>query len=460
VSNSSNPPPVDSILDVIGHTPLVRLQKVAGDQGMPVYGKCEFLNPGGSVKDRIGLAMIEAAEAAGDLKPGGTVVEGTGGNTGVALAMVAAIKGYRAIFTMPDKMSSEKVRLLKALGADVVITPTAVTPDSPEHYVNAAKRIAEETPGGFLANQFYNRVNTDCHYETTAAEIWEQTGGKVKAIVCGAGTGGTISGIGRFMREKDESIKMVLADPVGSVYKQFLEAGSVGTGGPYLVEGIGGDKIPTTMDFEFIDEVRQVTDRESFAMARRMAREEGMLVGGSSGTLVHVAVQVAREIDDADGCVVAFLCDSGERYLSKLHSDEWMRENRLLDADPLSLRLLVESKPGGLPPLISIARDATVREALELMREHGVTQLPITEDGGSVGTAYENKLMGRVLEESSVMDQQVGANMEAPLPVASLRDSFDTLRGLLSRRHEAVLIRDAGVLVGILTRSDLLELMG
>ena len=269
-----NVAPLDTILDHVGWTPLLRLHRIGKGIRTPLLGKAEFLNPGHSVKDRIGLAMVEAAERSGELKPGGTVVEATGGNTGVALAMVCAIKGYRCIFTMPDKMSLEKTRLLKAYGAQVVITPTAVPPDSPEHYINAAKKIAKETPGAFLTNQFYNRTNVDCHYQTTGPEIWKQTGGAIRALVVGAGTGGTVSGAGRFLKEQSDRIRIVLADPVGSIYRQFHETGKLGTGNPYLVEGIGGDKIPETLDLQFVDEVRQVTDQSSFAMTRRLAREE------------------------------------------------------------------------------------------------------------------------------------------------------------------------------------------
>lgn len=451
--------PVESVLECIGWTPLIRLRRVTAGTRMPVYGKAEFLNPGSSVKDRIGLAMILAAERAGALRPGGTIVEATGGNTGVALAMVAAIRGYRCIFTMPDKMSSEKIRLLKAFGAKVVVTPTAVPPDSPEHYINAAKKIAGDTPGAFLTNQFYNPVNVECHYETTGPEIWHQSAGTVRALVVGAGTGGTVSGAGRYLKEMNERVRVVLADPVGSVYKQYHETKKVGTGTPYLVEGIGGDKIPDIMDFTWIDDVRQALDKESFAMTRRMAREEGIFVGGSSGTLVHVAAQVAREIDDPDGCVVALLCDAGERYLSKAHSDEWMRENRMLDVDELSVRTLMDRKMAPVPALVSVRSDVPVRKALDLLQEHGITQLPVVEDGECVGSVGESRLMARVLQDLKLMDSPVGGILEPPFPVVNVRDSFDHVTKLLSRGNDAVLVREAGVFVGILTRSDVLDLL-
>lgn len=451
--------PKDSVLQCIGWTPLIRLNRVAKGIRMPVYGKAEFLNPGLSVKDRIGLAMIEAAERSGQLKPGGTVVEATGGNTGVALAMVCAIKGYRCVFTMPDKMSTEKVRLLKAFGAQVVITPTAVPPDSPEHYINAAKKIAKETPGAFLTNQFYNRTNVECHYATTGPELWTQTSGRIRALVTGAGTGGTISGAGRYLKEKSERVRTVLADPVGSVYRQFLETGKLGTGSPYLVEGIGGDKIPETMDFKYIDEVRQVTDQDSFAMTRRLAREEGIFVGGSSGTLVEVALQLAREIDDPEGCVVALLCDSGDRYLSKAHDDEWMRQNRFLDVDALSVRTLLDRKGPMAASVIHLRGDVTVRKALDLMQRNAVTQLPVIEDGESVGSVSERGLLARALADMRVLDAAVTSVMEAPFPVVTGRDNFDHVTKLLARSNDAVLVRESGAFVGILTPSDVLDFL-
>lgn len=451
--------PCESVLDVVGWTPLIRMRRVTDGARMPVYGKAELLNPGLSVKDRIGLAMIEAAEREGKLKPGGTVVEGTGGNTGVSLAMVAAIKGYRCVFTMPDKMSQEKVRLLKAFGAQVVITPTAVPPDHPDHYINAARRIAQETPGAFLTDQFYNRVNVDCHLQTTGPEIWEQTGGRVRAFVAGAGTGGTISGVGRYLKERDPSIRVVLGDPVGSIYKSYAETGLKGQGTPYLVEGIGGDKVPGTLDFEWIDEVRTVGDKESFAMARRLAREEGILSGGSTGLLLHVAVQLAREIDDPLGCVVTILCDSGDRYLSKCHSDEWMRENRMLDVERTAVGELVAGKKGGVPELLAVEGKVTVRRALELMQRHGITQLPVIEDGESTGSVSETRLMARALQSTALLDQPVAAVLEPPFPVVAAEDSLDHVTRLLASGNDAVLVRSGGAFRGIVTRSDVLGVL-
>jgi cystathionine beta-synthase len=306
------------VLETIGWTPLIRLSRVAEGVRTPVYGKAEFFNPGGSVKDRIGIAIIEDAERRGELKPGGTVVEGTSGNTGVGLALAAAIKGYRCIFTLPDKMSNEKVRLLKAFGAEVIITPTAVPPDHPDNYVMKARQIARDTPGAVLANQFYNQVNVDAHYRTTGPELWAQTDGRITHLVGGAGTGGTLSGAGRYLKEQNPAVRIACGDPDGSIYAEYARARTKGAGRPYKVEGIGGDKIPDTLHFDVVDEFRTVSDRDAFHMARRLTREEGLFVGGSTGLTVCVALDLAREADDPDACVVAILADTGERYLSMM----------------------------------------------------------------------------------------------------------------------------------------------
>lgn len=336
-----NRTPYKNVLETIGWTPLIRLNRVTRGVRTPVYGKAEFFNPGGSVKDRIGMPIIERAEREGQLKPGGTIVEGTSGNTGVGLAIAAALKGYRCIFTMPDKMSQEKVRLLKAFGAEVIVTPTAVPPDHPDNYVMMAKRIAHETPNAILANQFYNQANPDAHYATTGPEIWEQTSGRVTHLVYAAGTGGTITGVGRFLKEKNPKVQVIAGDPVGSILCEMwrTKGESKPEGVPYKVEGIGQDKLPGTLDMSVIDDFMTVTDKESFAMARRLTREEGLFVGGSSGLIVHVALHVARRVDDPSACIVAILPDTGERYLSKLYSDEWMRENQLLEADRTTLTI-------------------------------------------------------------------------------------------------------------------------
>ncbi len=451
--------PYDNVLDTIGWTPLIRLGRVGAGVRTPVYGKAEYANPGGSVKDRIGLAIIEDAERRGDLKAGGTIVEGTSGNTGVGLAVAAAIKGYRCIFTMPDKMSQEKVRLLKAYGAEVVITPTAVPPDHPDNYVMKAKQIVKDTPGAVLANQFYNPVNPESHYKTTGPEIWEQTGGRVTHFIAGAGTGGTVSGAGKFLKEKNPKVRVIAGDPVGSLYAGYARTKTMGEGAPYKVEGIGGDKIPTTILFEHIDEFRQLGDRESMAMARRLAREEGMLVGGSAGLNVALALQVAREVDDPKACVVTILCDTGERYLSKLFNDEWMQENQLLEAPRTTVADLLARRQGNHPALVSLAPSAQVRQALGLMSTWGVSQIPVLEDGRSIGTVTEGTVMTRALAQPTLLDRPVREVMEPSLPVVDAGFPSDRLAPMLTRELPAALVEQHGKLIGIVSRYDVLREM-
>jgi cystathionine beta-synthase len=458
-TTSRRPRPASSVLDLIGRTPVVRLNRVIGSTRSTVLAKCEFLNPGGSVKDRIGLAIIEDAERRGVLEPGGLVVEATSGNTGVALAIAAASKGYRCLFTMPDKMSIEKVKLLKAFGAEVVITPTAVPPDSPEHYLNVARRIAEENPGSLFADQFFNPVNVEVHYRTTGPEIWEDVGGRLTHFVAGAGTGGTISGVGRYLKERDARIRVVMADPIGSIFKEYKETGRRSQGTPYKVEGIGNDKIPSNLHFDVIDEVRSVTDKDSFQMARRLTREEGLFVGGSSGTAVHVACEIARETDDSNVMILTMLTDPGERYLSKFHSDEWMRENRLLDTDRLTVSSLLDSKKGTVRALVAGHGKMTVRQALQLLNENNVSQLPVIEQNECIGSVIEQALMGRVIEKPAMLDQTIDALMDPPFPVITPRDSIEHVTRLLTRENPAVLVRDGDRFTGIVTRFDVINFL-
>ncbi|HEX5521650.1 MAG TPA: pyridoxal-phosphate dependent enzyme [Longimicrobiaceae bacterium] len=453
------PPPYASVLEAIGNTPLIRLNHVTAGIRTPVYGKAEFMNPGGSLKDRIGPAIIDAAEREGRLRPGGTVVEGTSGNTGVGLAIAAAVKGYRCIFTIPDKMSQEKVRLLKAFGAEVIVTPTAVPPDHPDNYVETAKRIARETPNAILANQFYNQANPEAHYLTTGPEIWQQTAGRVTHYVSAAGTGGNITGIGRYLKAQNPAVRIIGGDPVGSILCGFAEHGTQGEGAPYKVEGIGQDKIPGTLDMSVVDEWRSVDDRTAFAMARRLTREEGLFVGGSTGLIAHVALEVAREIDDPNACVVLMLADTGERYLSKIYSDEWMRENRMLEPTRTTAGEMVRHKAHGAPQaLISVEPTTLVRRALDLVTRNNVSQLPVLAGGECVGHVAEATLMARVLESPTLLDREVQELMDAPLPVVDAHVDFEALKQLLTRKNPAVLLRDeAGVLAGILTRYDVLR---
>jgi cystathionine beta-synthase len=449
--------PYDSVLETIGWTPLIRLGRVGAGIRTPIFGKAEYANPGGSVKDRIGLAIIEAAEQRGELKPGGTIVEGTSGNTGVGLAIAASLKGYRCVFTMPDKMSQEKVRLLKAYGAEVVITPTAVPPDHPDHYIVKARQIVRETPGAVLADQFYNPVNPEAHYLTTGPEIWEQTGGKVTHFVAGAGTGGTVSGVGKYLKEQNPKVRVVAGDPIGSLYTHYHRTKAMGEGHPYKVEGIGGDKIPTTIWFDQIDEFRQVPDRTSFTMARRLAREEGILAGGSAGLNVWLALEIARELDSPAALVVTILADTGERYLSKVFSDEWMQENQMLEAPRVTVEQLLERRPATAPALVSVAPAAAVRQALNLMTTYGVSQIPVVENGESVGGLIEGTLMTRALSQPSLLDRPVREVMEQPFPEVDAGAPADRVGAMLTRESPATLVRKDGKLIGIVSRYDVLQ---
>ncbi len=451
--------PYDSVLDTIGWTPLIRLNRITRGLRAPVYGKAEFFNPGGSVKDRIGMPIIEQAERDGSLRPGGTIVEGTSGNTGVGLAIAAALKGYKCIFTMPDKMSQEKVRLLKAFGAEVIVTPTAVAPDHPDNYVMMAKRIAEETPNAILANQFYNQANTNAHYATTGPELWEQSEGRITHFVAAAGTGGTLTGVGRYLKEKNPAIRIIAGDPQGSILAELWRSKGAHKieGAPYKVEGIGQDKLPGTLDLSVVDDYRTVSDRDAFAMARRLTREEGLFVGGSAGLITHLALQVAREIDDPSAFVVTFLCDTGERYLSKLYNDEWMRENQLLEPDRVTLGDLLEHKVASAPAaVVSAAPGQQVRQVLGLMRLHDVSLLPVFENGRCVGSVTEYALTQRGLESSRFLDAVVSEVMDEPFPVVDASQHVESVQKVLSKATPAVLVTVAGAISGIVTRSDML----
>lgn len=446
----------ENILESVGNTPLVRLRRVAQDCPATVLGKVEFFNPGGSVKDRIGLAMIQTAEREGRLKPGGTIVECTSGNTGLGLAMAAAVLGYRAVLCMPDKVSSEKVYLLKAFGAEVHLSPTAVPPDSPESYYSVAKRIAAERPGAFLTDQYHNPANPDAHYRSTGPEIWEQTAGKVTHFVAGLGTGGTISGIGRYLKEKNPKVQIIGADPVGSILREYKETGKIGEAHPYKIEGVGEDFIPTATDFSVIDRILSCTDRAGLNLTRRLAREEAIFVGGSSGMAVWVALEVARTLTP-DDLVVVLLPDTGERYLTKVHNDEWMRDNHLLDPAATRVADLVGGKSAALPALLSVTPEDPLRKALGLVEQHDITQIPVLRGAEVVGTVFDSDLLKSVLADASVLERPVESLMQDPLPVVGEDEPVEQVARLLASRNPAVLVRSNGSVIGILTRFDMLQ---
>jgi cystathionine beta-synthase len=447
-----------SILDLIGWTPLVRLNAVTDGARTPVYVKCEFMNPGGSVKDRIGLGMLEAAERSGALGPGGTIVEATGGNTGLALAMAASLKGYRCICTMPDKMSSEKTKLLRAFGAEVIITPTAVSPDHPDHYLQKARSIAAETPGAVMADQFYNPANPEAHYRTTGPEIWEQSEGKVTHFVASAGTGGTITGVARYLKEQRPDVRIVGVDPEGSMIGPYFNSGERIEGHPYKVEGVGNDKIPGTLDLDLVDEYMTVGDGPAFRMTRRLTREEGLFGGGSAGLMVHAAIELAREVDDPDACIVTMVCDWGERYLSKVYDDDWMRENGFLERPRRATAgEVLRAKDGGAGDLVTVEPTTPIRLALSAITAHDIGQLPVLFEGECVGSVTETHLMTEVIEDPAILDRPVESIMGPPFPVVDRLADSEEVRHLLTRHNAACLVRADGSLVGIITRYDVVR---
>ena len=450
-----------NVLESAGNTPLIRLNRVTGGSPATICAKVEASNPGHSVKDRIGLAMVEDAERKGLLKPGGTIVEPTSGNMGVALALVAAVKGYKCIFTIPDKMSIEKIRRLRAFGAEVVVTPTAVSPDSPQSYYSVARRLAEETPGACMLMQYDNPTNREAHYASTGPEIWEQTDGKITHFVAGMGTGGTISGTGKYLKEKKPGCRVVGIDPEGSILAKVFkgETWSWNDSSPYKVEGIGEDFVPKNLAFQYIDEVVTVSDRDSFLMGRRLTREEGLFCGGSSGTAVEGAVRYAREKQlGRDDLVVVLLPDAGEIYLSKMYSDEWMRQNQFLGRI-LRVGEILGSKARKLPELLSVETTSTVRDAIERMNRFGVSQLPVFEKGNLVGSVSESTLFQRTMETPDVVGLTIGALLEPPFPtVGPDEDVYEVLK--LLKAAPAVLVRDAAGCRGIVTRFDVIEHLG
>lgn len=444
----------NNILELIGNTPLLKLNSVSKGLKPLILTKVEYFNPGGSVKDRIGIKMIEEAEKAGLLKPGGTIVEPTSGNTGVGLAMAAAIKGYKAILVMPDKMSEEKTSLLRAYGTEVIITPTNVPPESPLSYYSVSSRLAKEIPGGYKPDQYSNMNNPEAHYETTGPEIWEQTEGKIDVFVAGMGTGGTISGVAKYLKEKNPNIKIVGIDPEGSLF-----AGKVAR--PYKIEGIGEDFIPATINLEIIDEMVIVNDKESFQMTRRLAREEGLLVGGSCGSAVAGAIKYIEKHNlGNDKTVVVLLPDSGKSYLSKIFSDNWMKENGFLEPSMDTSVLQLLQFKGKMREVVSISADKTASEAVESMRINDISQLPVTENGKIVGSIHESYLLNKLFENMNDKLKPVKELMSPPFPTSNINDRVSGVYKKLSDGSAAVIILDNNEPVGIITKMDLISFLG
>ena len=448
----------NSILDAVGHTPLVRLNRLTRDIQAVVYVKVDYMNPGGSVKDRIGLTMIDEAERKGLLKPGGTIIEGTSGNTGMGLALVAAVRGYKMVFTITDKQSKEKIDLLKALGAEVIVCPTAVEPDDPRSYYSVAKKLAREIPNSFYPNQYENPMNPEAHYQTTGPEIWEDTEGKITHFVCGMGTGGTISGVGRYLKEKKPAVKVIGVDPIGSLYYEFVKTGKVGKALTYVVEGIGEDIFPSTMDFKVLDDVMQVTDQECFVWARRLVKQEGIFTGGSGGGCAYAALRLAETLTK-DDVVVAFLPDTGMRYLSKVFNDEWMRERGYVDAE-VSLTaedvVRVKRQSGKVRELIVARPYQTVYHALHTMQAQDISQLPVFEETTPIGTIYEDRILNLALQGKDLRKLVIREVMGKPLPVVPKDAPVERITHSLSHEGPAVFVDLGNSHLEILTKYDLM----
>ena len=448
-----------NVLELIGNTPLVRINNLTRQYGIKaeVYAKMESLNPGYSFKDRIGVSMVNDAEKKGILKPGGTLIEATSGNTGIGLALVAAVRGYKCIFVMTDKVSVEKRRYLKALGADIVICSAAAKYGSPDHYVETAKRIARETPNSFYPDQYNHPANPMAHYLTTGPEIWRDTDGRITHFVASIGTGGTISGTSRYLKEQNPNIRVIGADPYGSIFKQYKETGQVPEATPYLVEGIGQNIPVGNADMKAIDEIINITDRESFEMSRQLGRQEGIFCGGSAGTIFAGALRVAKDLDES-AVVVFIVCDTGEHYLTKHHSDEWMKEKLLLEPQKITAGLIAETKNSGAPDrLISVSPDETVGSALAVMNENSITQIPVMEDGKSVGSLRESHLLQKLIQNRDLLEAKVADVMDESFPIVDVDASSKEIKSKL-QASPAVLIENFNRITGIITRSDVLDL--
>jgi len=446
------------ILEAVGNTPLVRLNRLTRDLKAEVHVKLDYMNPGGSVKDRIAITMMDDAEKKGLLKPGGTIIEGTSGNTGMGLALVAAVRGYKVVFTITDKQSKEKIDLLKGLGAEVIVCPTAVEPDDPRSYYSVAKKLAREIPNSFYPNQYENPMNPEAHYETTGPEIWADTEGKISHFVCGMGTGGTISGVGRYLKEKNPKVQVIGVDPMGSLYYDYFKNKKRIKATTYVVQGIGEDILPGTMDFRYLDDIIRVTDEECFVVARRLAKQEGIFAGGSSGGCVSAALRVAAQSAPGD-FVVAFLPDTGMRYLSNVYNDEWMRDHGYVEAEvPLTAADIVRVKheKGKVRELVVARPYQTVFHALRIMQAQDISQLPVFEEATPIGALYEDQILNLALQGKDLRKLVIREVMGKPLPVVPKDAPVERLTHLLTQESPAVFVEMAASQYEILTKYDLM----
>ncbi len=445
----------NSIVEIIGNTPMLRLTRMAPGIKPILLAKLEYLNPGGSVKDRIGMAMIEDAERRGLLKPGGTIIEGTSGNTGMGLALAAVMKGYRCIFTMPDKMSQEKIDLLRAFGAEVIVTPTAVEPDDPRSYHSVAHRLNHEIPNSYFPNQYDNPSNPQAHYETTGPEIWNQTEGKVTHFVCGIGTGGTIVGAAKYLKEKNPKIKVIGVDPEGSIYAEYFRSGKFPDSHPYKVEGIGQDSMPKIMDFTNINEVITVSDKDSFLVTRQLAKKEGVFAGGSTGSAMYAALKIAATLTEHD-MIVVIIPDHGSKYLSKLYNDTWMKDNQYLEPRLKLTASDVTYGRRGKRSLISVRIEATLMQATSLMEQNDISQLPVIEDGRIIGSLTENKVLSILVSNPALREHKVKEFLDKPFPVVEENVSIEKIYKMLDKETAAVVVKHEDNLLDIITKSDLI----